>query len=483
MKLVDAFRFKNPTTITFTFISPNGKSRIDRIYVQRKNEGFIQECKHLNFTFSDHQAVMLDLEGALEKTKKGNILWKLNTSTLYDPDFQNELEIFISNAKQKKKEYRNITHWWEREIKEKFKIMCTRYSKNKFKERNSKKNFYIKCLDQVKAEIDQGQNNFDDYYFIKNILKNIYLKDEEGKKIRGKLNYFIGNETVSVAKLIKEKTNGENRTITELEENDTGTKNPDVHQTIFLFYERLYSLCNHNPVKRQEFLNNLSVRVSQDMNLDLVKKITEDEVWNAIETMPQNKSPGIDGLPVEFYKKIWPWLKEEITIMFNHILDTEELSKTQTTGIITLLHKGGSRKILSNWRPISLLCSDYKILAKILTLRLKKILPYIIGQEQTGGLANRDISQNLTTYRNVIEWFSSQDTYKGSNLREKGAAIVSMDFEKAYDMVDRTFLYEVLLKMGFSQIFIRNIKSLYESSFSKVYVNGEMGKKIDLKRG
>ncbi|KZS00774.1 Pol-like protein [Daphnia magna] len=219
------------------------------------------------------------------------------------------------------------------------------------------------------------------------------------------------------------------------------------------------------------------------MNLDKVKKITEDEVWNAIETMPQNKSPEIDGLPVEFYKKIWPWLKEAITIMFNNTLDTEELSKTQTTGIITLLHKGGSRKILSNRRPISLLCSNCKMLTKILTLRLKNILPYIIVQEQTGGLANRDISQNLTTYRKIIEWFSSQDTYKGSNLREKGVAIGSMDFEKPYNMVDHTFLYEVLLKMGFSEIFIRNIKSLYEKSFSKVYVNGEMGKKIDLKRG
>ena len=314
LKLADAFRIKNPDSISFTFISPNGKSRIDRIYVQCKNKFQIRDCKHTNFTFSDHQAVILDLEGEPKKQERKKQIWKLNISILDDPEFQSELKNFILNAKYKKGQYRNITQWWEKEVKENFKSFCMTHSRNKRKESNSTKQFYEKCLDQVKAEIDKGENNFEDYYYFKNFLKSMYIKEEEGKKIRGKLNYFIGNETSGVANLIKEKTNGENRILTELEDNEAGTENPDVHQTIYLFYKKLYSLSDHNPMKRHEIIENSNAQVTHDMNLDLVKKITEGEVRNAIETMPKNKSPGIDGLPVEFYIKIWPWLKQCLTI-------------------------------------------------------------------------------------------------------------------------------------------------------------------------
>lgn len=221
-----------------------------------------------------------------------------------------------------------------------------------------------------------------------------------------------------------------------------------------------------------------------------MKEISEIEVFTAINTLHEGESPGIDGLPIEFYKKVWPFLRQKITNMYNIIFNSKNLSKTQSTGVITLLHKGGSRSVLGNWRPISLLCSDYKILAKILTLRLKTILPKLISNEQTGGIQERDITQNLIKYRNVIEHFSKQEQHersKGNELlhvkRTGGAAIVSLDFEKAYDMVDRTFFYQVLTKLGFNEIFTDYIKILYEKSTSKVFINKVFGEEIFLQRG
>ena len=78
------------------------------------------------------------------------------------------------------------------------------------------------------------------------------------------------------------------------------------------------------------------------MNEKLTKSLTEEEVWNAIKSQ-EGKSPGVNGLPIEFYKKTLPFLKEEITNMY-----TLNLSNTQSSGIITLLHKGGCRKKLGN---------------------------------------------------------------------------------------------------------------------------------------
>jgi exonuclease III len=488
LKFVDAFRMMNPDANSYTFISPNGKSRIDRIYVPSNQKDNIRNCTNVSFVYSDHVAVLLELEGSFDKPVKGEILWKLNTSILHNPDFQEQIESFIVKAKSNIHDYQFLVDWWEKEIKEKFKIFSQSYCKIKKKETNIMKKFYDKCLDQVKTEIDRGGKNLDDYYFFKNKLKEMHKVEEEGKQIRGKLNHSVNNEVSTVANLIKEKTNGENRIIKRLESN--ATHNPEIHEIIHDFYKELYTLKTHDKEQRATILENIDPILTNEMNQQLVKEISENEVFTAINTLQDGKSPGIDGLPIEFYKKIWPYLKQEITNMYNIILNSENLSKTQSTGIITLLHKGGSRDVLGNWRPISLLCSDYKILAKILTLRLKTILPKLISDEQTGGIQNRDITQNLITYRNIIEHFSTQEHYEKKRGKEflhrnktRGAAIVSLDFEKAYDMLDRTFLYEVLQKFGFDGSFINFIKILYETSTSKIFINKAFGEEFQLQRG
>jgi hypothetical protein len=202
-------------------------------------------------------------------------------------------------------------------------------------------------------------------------------KKEEGKQIRGKLNYPVNNEIGTIAALVKEKSNGESRRNEELE--DKGTCNPDVHKMTNVKND-------HDPVEKNCILKNIEQMITKEMNENLIKNITEEEVWNAINSLQKGKSPGIDGIPIEFYRKIW---KREIRTMNRFILNNQNLSETQSSGIITLLHKGGSRKIMGNWIPIRLLCSDYKILAKILTIRLKYVLPEIISSEQAGGIQNR----------------------------------------------------------------------------------------------
>ncbi len=65
------------------------------------------------------------------------------------------------------------------------------------------------------------------------------------------------------------------------------------------------------------------------MNDKLTKNLTEEEVWDAIKSLQEGKSPEIDGLPIEFYKKAWPFLKQEMTNMYRHILKFQNLSNTQ----------------------------------------------------------------------------------------------------------------------------------------------------------
>ena len=119
--------------------------------------------------------------------------------------------------------------------------------------------------------------------------------------------------------------------------------------------------------------------------------------------MENEKSPGIDGIPVEFYKTFYDTLENDLLQIFNNILFTEkETTKTMQQAIITLTPKKGDLKQLKYWKPISLLCNDYKVLTKILANRIKTILPQIISEEQTCSIPKRTIFKNFFLIRDSI---------------------------------------------------------------------------------
>ena len=114
--------------------------------------------------------------------------------------------------------------------------------------------------------------------------------------------------------------------------------------------------------------------------------------------MENGKSPGIDGLAIEFYKSLFDLIKSYLLQLYSSILfQDENLIPSMTKAIINLIPKNDKKEHLRNWRPISLLCSNYKILTKILSNRLKTTLEHTISKEQTCGIPNRPIFLNLFT--------------------------------------------------------------------------------------
>ena len=88
-----------------------------------------------------------------------------------------------------------------------------------------------------------------------------------------------------------------------------------------------------------------------------------------------SKSPGVDGIAIEFYKTHFELIKDDVLDLFNSILfRNEKIPTSMTRAIITLIPKNDEKEFLKNWRPISLLCADYKILTKIISNRLKLML-------------------------------------------------------------------------------------------------------------
>ena len=115
----------------------------------------------------------------------------------------------------------------------------------------------------------------------------------------------------------------------------------------------------------------------------------------ALKSFCNNKSPGNDGLTKEFYETFWEELKQPFMNSLNQAKVSKKLVTSQRQVVIKLLEKKDKdKRLISNWRPISLLNVDYKIISKILASRLKKVLPNLISSQQTAYVAQRCMLMN-----------------------------------------------------------------------------------------
>jgi hypothetical protein len=114
----------------------------------------------------------------------------------------------------------------------------------------------------------------------------------------------------------------------------------------------------------------VNTRLSDSDRAFCESPLTDAELFNALKKLPKGKVPGIDGLPVQFFTVFWDDLKSSFSALIQSSFNSGILHETMRTSIITLIFKKKSRDDIRNYRSISLLCSNYKIIAKALGERL-----------------------------------------------------------------------------------------------------------------
>ena len=177
--------------------------------------------------------------------------------------------------------------------------------------------------------------------------------------------------------------------------------------------------------------------------------VTECEVRDALKQVGLNKSPGLDGLPYEVYLRMSHVFVPILTDMFNHWFAQRAIPGSVTKGVITLLKKGGRHVWdgLDDYRPITLLNTELKILVRVLANHLQLVISDLIGPEQTFAVKGRSIQDNLHLIREVLEGIKD----------DTEAALISLDQSKVFDRVDHRFLATVLETAGFETEFRRGL--------------------------
>ena len=243
------------------------------------------------------------------------------------------------------------------------------------------------------------------------------------------------------------------------------------------FYKNLYEEQNTDEICQRELLSSVSKSISSTDKAFCDDPISLHELEIALKELPLHKSPGLDGLPAEFYRSMWETIKLDFHELITEISKDKELTFSQKRGAIRIVFKKQNRHIyiyrLKYYRPITLLNTDVKIITKVLAMRLKKILPSIIDSNQTC-VPGRNISKNVHTLQNVIMYANSENIT---------AAILFIDQEKAFDRVSHTFLLKTLEKFNFGSAFISWIQIILTDIKSQVKVNGYLTDEIDITRG
>ena len=216
--------------------------------------------------------------------------------------------------------------------------------------------------------------------------------------------------------------------------------------------------------------------------------ITAEEIKTARDQLSLGKSPGDDGLPVEFYcihgDKEGSPLDEWISLMHAESVIVGKLPKSLRTILIRLLFKKATeeeKRQKKNWRPISLINVSAKITTKVLDNRTAKIITQIIPDYQNA-LKGRLISDSIHTIQTIIH--TTNNKYKKSKKEKDGGALLFIDFEKAFDSINtKTFLTEILAALGFPQRYIEMVMLSFIDTTAHIIINGYKTDAVELLGG
>ena len=420
-------------------------SRLDSFLVCREVASSLSSCEISPCVFSDHDFVILDVDLSYV-FDFGPGVWKFNNSLLDDRIYCDLIIELINQHLIFRHVFISVKDFWE-SLKDVIRSRTIEYSKAKRIELSRERISITNRLIKLKSNLVNGDLSVKpEILELESALNAIFRREQEGMKIRSRAKWLEEGEVPSryFFKLGRERFD---RNYVSSILNSDGVEVSErtalisAHES---FYANLFSREEIDLVTQEALFTNLSLRLSEEDRDRCEGLLLLSEITSALGNMSKNKSPGPDGLSVEFYSKFWNLLGPILLEVINSCYADSDLCDSMKTSNTRLVFKKGDRKNLKNWRPISLLNVDYKICSKALSSRLSRVLEKIVTPDQTCSVPGRSISSNLVMLRDMLDYIDRTD--------EPGI-IISLDQEKAFDRVDRTFLMNLLKCFGFGPSF------------------------------
>ena len=475
---IDIWRILHPETKRYTWRrnKPIVQSRLDYWFVPSELIYHI-ESSHIKPSIkTDHSLITLNINSVIN-TKRGPGLWKFNDALLKDINFVQTLKEKLLHLNQEFLDMENKSLKWEL-LKTKIRSFTIQFSKNKFKAQREHENNLHKRFTELSTSVQNNPspNTLKELDSIRVEFELLNAIKTEGHRIRSRAQSINEGEKCSKYFFNLEKRNYDMKHIQKLRisENEFTTDPKKILDLQKEFYEKLYGNDDRMDDFDEILFDNIP-KLSNDDTQFMDERLCMDDCTAAVKALKRGKSPGSDGLTADFYKFFWSDIKENVLDSLQYAYKNNPLSNEQRRAILRLIPKKDKDNTdLKNWRPISLLNTDYKILAHALSIRLQKVLPKIISHDQNGYLKNRFIGFNVRTIIDAIEY---------SYYNNLNTLLAFLDFEKAFDKINWKFMDKTLLNFGFGEAFRKWIKIMYTDISSCVLNNGYTSKYFTLKCG
>ena len=467
LEMVDIWRTLKPDINGYTWRRNNPKSfsRLDYYFITESAMQFIEDIQIVPGFKTDHSIVKLTWN--IDEIKRGPGYWKLNTSLLKDVEYIDKVRKLIQ-VEIAGSNHLPVKTRWEM-LKMAVKGTTIQYASFKKRCQNNLEQALEKKLSELESKQERiGPNIFtdtdDQIRRVRHDLEEIYKNKTKGAMIRSRSNWAELGEKPTKYFLKLEKVNAQKKAVCRLRDNNGLMiyEQTKILEEMRKYYEKLYTTKGY---VMQGYAQNLNLpKISHDSYMMLEQQIDIEEIKTAIKEMKNNKCPGTDGLPIEFYKIFWEDISDIYYELIVDVLITGEFHTSARRSITTLMEKTGKDPLfLKNWRPLSLLNVDNKILGKVLANRLQSIAPEVIHYTQAGFIRGRQIAENLMKILQVMEHCEKHD---------KPGLLVACDFMKAFDTCEWEAIYIALAAFGIGENFVKMVKVFFTQPLACVSNNG-----------
>lgn len=213
-------------------------------------------------------------------------------------------------------------------------------------------------------------------------------------------------------------------------------------------------------------LNVLFIRnqILMDLIENLSLPFTDNEILDAFNSIDDEKTLGIDGFTTKFFKHNWELIGKQFLMAVQHFFSTKKLPQMFKHTLITLIPKSKNANSISEFCPISLCITFYKVVAKCLANKLKDTLLFIISNSQLAFIKGRDISDNIALTQELCGELHS-------GLHGK-AFCAKIDLRKAFDTINRKSIINRMAIIRFSRTFLDWIEACITDIPFSIICNG-----------
>ena len=453
-------------------------SQIDHVFTNKSNCNFVTKT----LAFSDHRLIVLSW---LDETFFRPSYWKLNDNVLRHHSL---IQSIICDSYQETNDNRGTEldnhDYLKNMIREKLRSVCIQDThKEKFEEHS-----ILKELEKTEDILARSRS---DGVLLKQLsdLTSQLAKIQERKSrkdLKQMKNFFTdfhNGDSHSVKNHLNRKKAKTRIQTIKINPNDVTCDEDRINQEFVDHFTQRFSkpfLSDDQKESKMakthqvisEFCSKKGEQINEIRDICSTRgEILELEVKLAIQKLNPDSAPGLDGLTSNFYKAHSDFFIPYLCRIYNQAFSEKRVPVSFRNAVVKFIPKKDKSEKVEDFRPISLINTDQKILSHILTARIVVPFSKIINSHQTAHLPNRSIHSSLIKVNVGLENFRSSD------------CLVAVDFSKAFDKIDRDFLFLLLEAISIDERTLSLIKATYDITVAFLDINGFLSHPIKMENG